>query len=27
MTLHKLWTKMCEKDYRTVVKSLYLLHR
>ena len=26
MTLHKLWTKMCEKDYRTVVKSLYVLH-
>jgi hypothetical protein len=26
MTLHKLWTKMCEKDWRTVVKSLYILH-
>ena len=26
MTLHKLWTKMCEKDWRTVVKSLYVLH-
>lgn len=26
MTLHKLWTKMSEKDWRTVVKSLYILH-
>ena len=26
MTLHKIWTKLCEKDYRTVVKSLYILH-
>jgi hypothetical protein len=26
MTLHKLWTKMCEKDWRTVIKSLYVLH-
>lgn len=26
MTLHKLWTKLCEKDYRTVVKSLFILH-
>ena len=26
MTLHKLWTKMCERDYRTIVKSLYILH-
>lgn len=26
MTLHKLWTKMCEKDWRTVTKSLYILH-
>src|SRR5690606_36211059 len=27
ITLHKLWTKMCEKDWRTTVKALYLLHR
>ena len=26
MMMHKLWTKMCEKDWRTVVKSLYILH-
>ena len=26
MTLHKLWTKMYETDWRTVVKSLYILH-
>lgn len=26
MTLHKLWTKMSEKDWRTVAKSLYILH-
>ena len=26
MTMHKLWTKMCEKDWRTVVKSLYIVH-
>jgi len=26
MTLHKIWTKLLEKDWRTVVKSLYLLH-
>ena len=26
VTLHKLWTKMCEKDWRTVVKSLYIVH-
>ena len=26
MTLHKLWTKMSEKDWRTVVKSLYIVH-
>ncbi len=26
MTLHKLWAKMCEDDWRTVIKSLYLLH-
>eukprot|EP01033_Poteriospumella_lacustris_P003480 gene3479-2570_t len=26
MTLHKLWTKMCEKDWRTVTKSMYILH-
>jgi hypothetical protein len=25
MVLHKLWTKMCEKDWRTVVKSLHIL--
>mmetsp|Transcript_21590 Transcript_21590/g.21731 ORF Transcript_21590/g.21731 Transcript_21590/m.21731 type:complete len:493 (-) Transcript_21590:143-1621(-) len=26
MTVHKLWTKMCERDWRTVVKSLFILH-
>ena len=26
MTLHKLWMKMNEKDYRTILKSLYILH-
>lgn len=26
MTMHKLWTKMCEKDWRTVTKSLFILH-
>ena len=26
MTMHKLWTKMCEKDWRTVVKSLFIVH-
>lgn len=26
MTLHKLWMKMIERDWRTVVKSLYILH-
>jgi hypothetical protein len=26
MTLHKLWTKMTEKDWRIVTKSLYILH-
>jgi hypothetical protein len=26
MTLHKLWTKMSERDWRTIVKSLYILH-
>jgi hypothetical protein len=26
MTLHKLWTKMSEADWRTVAKSLYILH-
>jgi hypothetical protein len=26
MTLHKLWTKMCEKDWRTVTKSVFILH-
>lgn len=26
MTLHKLWTKMSETDWRTAVKSLYILH-
>ena len=25
-TLHKLWTKMCEKDWRTVTKSVFILH-
>ena len=26
MTLHKLWMKMTEKDWRTIMKSLYILH-
>lgn len=26
MTLHKLWTKMSEKDWRTIIKSFYILH-
>lgn len=26
MTLHKIWTKMSEKDWRTVTKSIYILH-
>ena len=26
MTLHKLWTKMCEKDWRTITKSVFILH-
>eukprot|EP01041_Mallomonas_annulata_P002976 gene2976-5837_t len=26
MTVHKLWTKMCEKDWRTIIKSLFILH-
>ena len=26
MTVHKLWTKMAERDWRTVVKALYILH-
>jgi hypothetical protein len=26
MTLHKLWTKMAETDWRTVAKSLFILH-
>ena len=26
MTLHKLWTKMCESDWRTVTKSIFILH-
>eukprot|EP01039_Chlorochromonas_danica_P000517 gene515-556_t len=26
LTMHKLWTKMSEKDWRTVSKSLYILH-
>jgi hypothetical protein len=26
MKLHKIWTKTCEHDWRTVLKSLYLLH-
>lgn len=25
--LRKLWGKMCEKDWRTVIKALYVLHR
>ncbi|CAN0086697.1 unnamed protein product, partial [Scytosiphon promiscuus] len=27
MTLHKLWRRMAEKDYRTAAKAVYLLHR
>ncbi len=26
MTLHKLWTKMCEEDWRTAAKALVILH-
>lgn len=26
MTTHKIWTKMAEKDWRTVVKATTLLH-
>ena len=26
MTMHKLWTKMYEKDWRTIAKSIYILH-
>jgi len=26
MTMHKLWTKMYEKDWRTIAKSLHILH-
>jgi len=26
MTMHKLWMKMSEKDWRTISKSLYILH-
>eukprot|EP01034_Spumella_vulgaris_P021746 gene21746-27800_t len=26
MTLHKLWTKVCEDDWRTATKALYILH-
>lgn len=26
MTLHKLWTKMTEKDWRVVVKATFILH-
>lgn len=26
LTMHKLWTKMWEKDWRTVTKSIYILH-
>jgi hypothetical protein len=26
MTMHKLWMKMNEKDWRTIAKSLYILH-
>jgi hypothetical protein len=25
--LRKLWSKMCEKDWRTTIKALYVLHR
>jgi len=27
MHLHKLWSRMAEKDWRTVAKALYILHR
>ncbi|CAM9810218.1 unnamed protein product [Discosporangium mesarthrocarpum] len=27
MTLHKLWRRMAEKDYRTKAKALYVIHR
>ncbi|CAM9497297.1 unnamed protein product, partial [Choristocarpus tenellus] len=27
MTLHKLWRRMAEKDYRTAAKALYVVHR
>ena len=27
MTLHKLWRRMAEKDYRTAAKAVYVLHR
>lgn len=27
MTLHKLWRRMAEKDYRTATKAVYVLHR
>lgn len=26
MTLHKLWTKMCEEDWRSAAKALFILH-
>ena len=26
MTMHKIWTKLCEKDWRTISKSLYILN-
>jgi len=26
MTMHKIWTKLCEKDWRTICKSLYILN-
>lgn len=26
MTLHKLWTKMCEDDWRSAAKALFILH-
>ncbi|CAN0511890.1 unnamed protein product, partial [Ectocarpus sp. 8 AP-2014] len=27
MTLHKLWRRMAERDYRTASKAVYVLHR
>ena len=27
VTLRKLWAKMCERDWRTVVKAVYMFHQ